>query len=188
MLELYNNHYALLCDYAGSSEAQGPFGDSRPYYVQQTIIANENYLKEFANIHVDGTSLDESVFATPTVLIPDMYKNCMESDFLLALLDPESKAQDAYKDGTTTGSKQLSLGLNKPMLIESTFADIYGFSDQDSVTYQGDALYQAMKEAIAMDKDTYQSKLSHLRQHAAQVAAKSQQNLAQTIADVMKDN
>ena len=119
---------------------------------------------------------------------PDMYKNCMESDFLLALLDPESKAQDAYKDGTTTGSKQLSLGLNKPMLIESTFADIYGFSDQDSVTYQGDALYQAMKEAIAMDKDTYQSKLSHLRQHAAQVAAKSQQNLAQTIADVMKDN
>ena len=119
---------------------------------------------------------------------PDMYKNCMESDFLLALLDPESKAQDAYKDGTTTGSKQLSLGLNKPMLIESTFADIYGFSDQDSITYQGDALYHAMKEAIAMDKDTYQSKLSHLRQHAAQVAAKSQQNLAQTIADVMKDN
>lgn len=75
MLELYNNHHALLCDYAGSSEAQGPFGDSRPYYVQQTIIANENYLKEFANIHVDGTSLDESAFATPTVLIPDMYKN-----------------------------------------------------------------------------------------------------------------
>lgn len=62
-------------DYAGSSEAQGPFGDSRPYYVQQTIIANENYLKEFANIHVDGASLDESAFATPTVLIPDMYKN-----------------------------------------------------------------------------------------------------------------
>ena len=75
MLELYNNHHALLCDYAGSSEAQGPFGESRPYYVQQTIIANENYLKEFANIHVDGTSLDESAFATPTVLIPDMYKN-----------------------------------------------------------------------------------------------------------------
>ena len=74
------------------------------------------------------------------------------------------------------------------MLIESTFADIYGFSDHDSVIYKGDALYQAMKEAIAMNKDTYQSKLSHLRQHAAQVAAKSQQNLAQTISDVMKDN
>lgn len=75
MLELYKNHHSLLCDYTGSSEAQGPFGDSRPYYVQQTIIANENYLKEFANIHVDGSSLDESVFDGPTVLIPNKYKN-----------------------------------------------------------------------------------------------------------------
>ena len=75
MLELYKNHHSLLCDYTGSSEAQGPFGDTRPYYVQQTIIANENYLKEFANIHVDGSSLDESVFDGPTVLIPNKYKN-----------------------------------------------------------------------------------------------------------------
>ena len=75
MLELYNNHHSLLCDYAGSSESQSPFGDSRPYYVRQTIIANENYIKEFSNIQVNGTPLDESVFSTPTVLIPDMYKN-----------------------------------------------------------------------------------------------------------------
>ncbi|MFR8857609.1 MAG: hypothetical protein ACLVG6_13535 [Dorea formicigenerans] len=75
MLELYKSHHALLCDYAGSSEAQGPFGDSRPYYVQQTIIANGNYIKEFANIQINGTPLDENVFSTPTVLIPEMYKN-----------------------------------------------------------------------------------------------------------------
>lgn len=75
MLELYNNHHSLLCDYAGSSESQSPFGDSRPYYVRQTIIANENYIKEFSNIQINGTPLDENVFSTPTVLIPDMYKN-----------------------------------------------------------------------------------------------------------------
>ena len=75
MLELYNNHHSLLCDYAGSSESQSPFGDSRPYYVRQTIIANENYIKEFSNIQVNGTPLDESVFNTPTVLIPNMYKD-----------------------------------------------------------------------------------------------------------------
>ena len=75
MLELYNNHHSLLCVYAGSSESQSPFGDSRPYYVRQTIIANENYIKEFSNIQINGTPLDENVFSTPTVLIPDMYKN-----------------------------------------------------------------------------------------------------------------
>jgi len=75
VLELYRNHHSLLCDYTGSDEAQGPMGASRPYYVQQTIIANENYIKEFSNIQVNGTPLDESVFSIPTVLIPDMYKN-----------------------------------------------------------------------------------------------------------------
>src|SRR5699024_6497597 len=45
------------------------------YYVLQIIIVYENYIKEFSNIQVNGTSLDESVFSTPTVLIPDMYKN-----------------------------------------------------------------------------------------------------------------
>lgn len=75
ILEPYRNHHSLLCDYTGSDEAQGPMGASRPYYVQQTIIANENYIKEFSNIQVNGTPLDESVFSTPTVLIPDMYKN-----------------------------------------------------------------------------------------------------------------
>lgn len=75
VLELYRNHHSLLCDYRGSDEAQGPMGASRPYYVQQTIIANRNYIKEFSNIQVNGTPLEESVFSTPTVLIPNMYKN-----------------------------------------------------------------------------------------------------------------
>ena len=75
VLELYRNHHSLLCDYTGSDEAQGPMGASRPYYVQQTIIANRNYIKEFSNIQVNGTPLEESVFSTPTVLIPNMYKN-----------------------------------------------------------------------------------------------------------------
>ena len=75
VLELYRNHHSLLCDYTGSDEAQGPMGASRPYYVQQTIIANENYIKEFSNIQINGTPLDKNVFSIPTVLIPEMYKN-----------------------------------------------------------------------------------------------------------------
>lgn len=74
MLDLYNDHQALLCYYAGSSYSQGEFGKARPYYVQQTIIANESYLKEFANIHIDGTLVNENSFSTPTVLVPEMYK------------------------------------------------------------------------------------------------------------------
>lgn len=114
----------------------------------------------------------------------DMYHQCMDSDFLLALLDPESPQQESYKHGTTTGSKQLSLGLNKPMLLEKTFADVYGFSEKDTIVYQGNCLYEAMKQAVAMDKNTYAEKCKALRQYAEDVAAKSQKNLAETIASI----
>ena len=114
----------------------------------------------------------------------DMYHHCMNSDFLLALLDPESPQQESYKHGTTTGSKQLSLGLNKPMLLEKTFADVYGFSEKDTIVYQGNCLYEAMKQAVAMDKKTYAEKCKALRQYAEDVAAKSQKNLAETIASI----
>ena len=114
----------------------------------------------------------------------DMYHHCMNSDFLLALLDPESPQQESYKHGTTTGSKQLSLGLNKPMLLEKTFADVYGFSEKDTVVYQGNSLYEAMKQAVAMDKKVYAEKCKALRQYAEDVAAKSQKNLAETIASI----
>ncbi|HAQ0297422.1 TPA: hypothetical protein IWO37_002794, partial [Enterococcus faecium] len=75
MLELYNNHHALLCDYAGSSEAQGEFSKSRPYYIQQTIIANRNYISEFSNIQVNGKSLNEDIYDTPTILVSRKYKS-----------------------------------------------------------------------------------------------------------------
>lgn len=114
----------------------------------------------------------------------DMYHHCMDSDFLLALLDPESPQQESYKHGTTTGSKQLSLGLNKPMLLEKTFADVYGFSEKDTVVYQGNSLYEAMKQAVAMDKKVYAEKCKALRQYAEDVTAKSQKNLAKTIASI----
>ncbi len=116
----------------------------------------------------------------------DMYHNCMKSDFLLALLDPDSPQQKSYKNGTTTGSKQLSLGLNKPMLIEQTFADVYGFSAKDAVLYQGDELYEAMKKAINMKEKEYASVCRALERHAVSVATKSEKNLRQTIDAIQR--
>lgn len=115
---------------------------------------------------------------------PDMYRNCMEADYLLALLDPQSPQQESYLHGTTTGSKQLSLGLNKPMLIEKTFADIYGFNNKDSIIYEGDKLYEAIKEAISLDAKAYAEKTSALSAHAEKVSAKSLSNLAAAIEHI----
>ena len=81
----------------------------------------------------------------------------------------------------------MSLGLNKPMLLEETFAKIYGFTAEDSILYHGNNLCEAMKQAIAMKENEYAGKLSALEKHAEKVYHKSAQTLRRTIEQITKD-
>ena len=70
-LEMYNHNHSLLCDFKKDSASQ----TSRPYYEQQLVIANRNYLSEFSNIRLNGKPLGEDIFNEPTVLVPHKYKS-----------------------------------------------------------------------------------------------------------------
>ena len=70
-LEMYNHNHSLLCDFRKDSASQ----TSRPYYEQQLVIANRNYLSEFSNIRLNGKPLGEDIFNEPTVLVPHKYKS-----------------------------------------------------------------------------------------------------------------
>lgn len=70
-LEMYNHNHSLLCDFRKDSASQ----TSRPYYEQQLVIANRNYLSEFSNIQLNGKSLGDDIFNEPTVLVPHKYKS-----------------------------------------------------------------------------------------------------------------
>lgn len=71
ILEMYNHNHSLLCDFRKDSALQ----TSRPYYEQQLVIANRNYLSEFSNIRLNGKPLGEDIFNEPTVLVPHKYKS-----------------------------------------------------------------------------------------------------------------
>ena len=70
-LKMYNHNHSLLCDFSKGSALQ----TSRPYYEQQLVIANRNYLSEFSNIQLNGKPLGEDIFNEPTVLVPHKYKS-----------------------------------------------------------------------------------------------------------------
>ena len=70
-LEMYNHNHSLLCDFKKDNALQ----TSRPYYEQQLVIANRNYLSEFSNIQLNGKPLGEDIFNEPTVLVPHKYKS-----------------------------------------------------------------------------------------------------------------
>lgn len=70
-LEMYNHNHSLLCDFKKDSDLH----TSRPYYEQQLVIANRNYLSEFSNIRLNGKPLGKDIFNEPTVLVPHKYKS-----------------------------------------------------------------------------------------------------------------
>ena len=70
-LEMYNDNHSLFCDFSKGSALQ----TSRPYYEQQLVIANRNYLSEFSNVQLNGKPLGEDIFNEPTVLVPHKYKS-----------------------------------------------------------------------------------------------------------------
>ena len=107
----------------------------------------------------------------------DMYNIVNKSDYVLALLDPENKDHNRYKTGTTTGSFQLSIGFNKPIIIERTFASHYNLDKNNSVVYSGNDLYGAMLNAIKTNRPEYNKMRKNLSNLEQDIYAESLNNL-----------
>lgn len=94
----------------------------------------------------------------------EMYEEMEKSDFFLPLLDPDVKAQDRYKKAGTSGSFQLIYGFLKPCIIHKTFADIYNFTEKDSLIYEeNQQLANSMQKAIEMTKEEYKNYQNNLK-------------------------
>lgn len=87
-----------------------------------------------------------------------MFQKLNESDFILPLLDPEVESHKRYMDSGTSGTFQLVYGFNKPCIIHKTFADIYGFNEQNSIIYNNNERFvEAMQKVINITNDEYKS-------------------------------
>lgn len=113
----------------------------------------------------------------------DMYNIVNDSDFVLALLDPENPDHNRYKTGTTTGTFQLSLGFNKPMIINDIFAKHYGLNDSNAIIYHGNDLYHAMDVAIKLPGAKYKTICENLAKLESEIYNESLNNLAKATKD-----
>ena len=113
----------------------------------------------------------------------DMYDIVNDSDFILALLDPENPDHNRYKTGTTTGSFQLSLGFNKPMIINDIFAKHYALNNDNAIVYSENKLYDAMNTAIELPNQKYKNIRSNLANLESKIYNESLNNLAKATKD-----
>jgi hypothetical protein len=103
----------------------------------------------------------------------ELYQLVDNSDYIIILLSPDNKYDEKYKTKKVTGNYQLSLGFNKPCLINNEFADYYDFNSQNSLIYNDINLYSAMKKAILMNNTEYKK-----IQHNLQIKTKEVYNIS----------
>lgn len=107
-----------------------------------------------------------------------MFNALEKSDFILTLLDPNIESHKRYMAGGTSGTFQLIYGFLKPCLIHKTFADIYDFTDKNSIVYEkNDDLAMSMKNAIELSQDEYNELQNNLNQKVKTIEEISKNNL-----------
>jgi glycosyltransferase involved in cell wall biosynthesis len=87
----------------------------------------------------------------------EMFSAMEEADFFLCLLDPTNPEHDRYISAGTSGAFQLIYGFAKPCLIAEKFAEMHGFTNENSLVYRSnDDLAGTMRRAIQMRAETYE--------------------------------
>ncbi|MBR0457958.1 MAG: hypothetical protein IJJ26_01855 [Victivallales bacterium] len=120
-----------------------------------------------------------NVHATGYLSFAEMYTLLEKADFLLALLDPE--AQAIYRDGCTSGTRQLALGFQLIPVIHQAFAEPYGFSDENAILQKDNDLAAAFRTALDLSPEQLQHKRDALQAEARRVHDISLQNLKQRL-------
>lgn len=107
---------------------------------------------------------------------PDMYKEIINSDFFLPLLDPDNKEHERYITTGATGSTQLIYGFSKPCLIHQKFAPYYMLDETNSIIYKDDFL-SSMLSAIKMEEKEYSNLQKNITQTSSKIKQISIKNL-----------
>jgi len=161
------------------------------------IDAVENLLsKGINNFHVDivgrldGDVIDNRLYdyhknisISGTLTNKQIYRKLHESDFVLALLDPEcDEHKNFYIKHGTSGTFGTAIGFLKPIVINDVFADSYGLDRTNTLIYENNSLSDAMESAIKMPKSNYLSMVKALSCFKKKQEQKSMNNIKKVLS------
>ena len=92
----------------------------------------------------------------------ELYDEVYNSDFIIINLDPNNIKDNAFKTNRVTGSAQLVYGFLKPAIINTKFAPIYYFNQENSFMYENINFTDTIRKAIYMKNEKYQNMKENL--------------------------
>lgn len=111
-----------------------------------------------------------------------MYNELENADFLLTAYDTDNEAHIRYNTTGTSGNFQLVYGFTKPVIIVEDFANINGFTNENSILYKETKDYaNALARAISMNNEEYQVMQNKLKETVDGIYKNSLNNLKGTL-------
>ena len=144
------------------------------------IIIIGNKYQKLKNL-ISTKNLTDYVTFTGRISYSLMYKLISKSDFFMPLLDPKYHKQ--YLKTQSSGSFQLSYGLNIPMIIEKTFAKFYNFNNNNSIIYnKNEDFYNKLNYAINLNENEYKKIKECLKVKSKKIEIYSLENLKKILS------
>ena len=110
---------------------------------------------------------------------PTLYREVEACDYLMG---PEGLEE--YLDHRTSGSKQLSLGFCRPLVLREELVKNWGFSAESCVPHSGrEGLVEAARRALAMNDDAYGAMVDSLDKIRAEQERASLVRLGERLAE-----
>lgn len=142
------------------------------FYSIGSLIISEFKEKKFALQMVELGRLD---FETLYGVIKSM-------DYLLMPIDISTSEGRHYITQSTSGTKQVSFGMNIPIITDSTVGDIYGFNESNAIYYEDGHLEEALKRILR--NEIASDYCYYLKQLERNVYNQSLQNLEEAIEKI----
>ncbi len=107
-----------------------------------------------------------------------LFQKLNEADFILTMLNSQKEEHKRYLTNGVSGIFQLIYGFLKPCIVEKTFADSYGFNDDNSIIYTNnyESFVEKMIEALDMSKENYETLQKNLKLTVDKINEKSLDN------------
>lgn len=165
----------------GSSSKERYTLDVIIYAVRE--LRDENF--EIVIVNADSENiphdLKDKIKTTGRLSFVDYYKEVERSDFVMTLFNSDNPRFDKYLNGTTSGTVQISLGFNVPMIMDNAHIKKYGFSDNTSVTFPFNNLSIGLQRALMMTNEQYITMRERLQDRAEQIFDESLRNMRSMI-------
>ena len=135
-------------------------------------------------LNIERANVRKKIKCTGRISYESLYKHVQESDYILALLDPNNQSHERYKKDGTSGMFQLSYGFFKPMIIHEHFAVSHGLTNENAIIYTGEELASKMEFAVNQTQSEYKKLVDGIKIKEQDIYKKSLENMESFIGRV----